>query len=97
LSVKTLVSRIELIISGLQNLMNGYSEQLAPYSVFLKEISKNGLTIVVEYFTGAVPVREFDELKQKISLQIKQLLEDHSIELAGEPNRIVIHSDLEAS
>src|SRR5450432_2977737 len=54
LSVKTPVAKIENIISGLKIILNTNVEHLSTYSVFLKDISKNGITIIVEYFTEPI-------------------------------------------
>ena len=94
LSVKTPVAKTEIIIAGLKKIISSNSEGLSPYSVFLKEINKNGVTIIIEYFTEPIPLREFDTIKQTINLQIKKLLEDNAIEFAGEANTIVINNDI---
>jgi MscS family membrane protein len=94
LSVKTPVAKIENIISELKKILNTNEEHLAPYSVFLKDISKNGVTIIIEYFTTPIPLNEFDALKQSINLQIKKLLEENEVEFAGEANMIVINNDI---
>lgn len=94
LSVKTPAAKIENIITSLKKIISTGVETLSPYSVFLKEIDKNGITIIVEYFTEPIALNEFDTIKQKINLQIKKLLEDNAIEFAGEANTIVINNDV---
>lgn len=94
LSVKTPVAKVENIIAEIKKILNTNGEHLAPYSVFLKDISKNGVTIIIEYFTGTIALNEFDTLKQTINLQIKKLLEDNAVEFAGEANTIVINNDI---
>jgi MscS family membrane protein len=94
LSVKTPAAKIENIIAGLKKILSNNGEHLAPYSVFLKDISKNGITIIIEYFTEAIALTEFDTLKQTINLQIKKLLEDNAIEFSGDANTIVINNDI---
>src|SRR6185295_1989539 len=54
LSVKTPVAKIEDIISETKKLLNRNAGQLVNYSVFLRDISKYGITIIVEYFTGPI-------------------------------------------
>ncbi|MEP7144833.1 MAG: mechanosensitive ion channel domain-containing protein [Ferruginibacter sp.] len=94
LSVKTPVAKIENIISELKKILAANGEQLEFRSVFLKDISKNGITIIAEYFTLPIPLSEFDTLKQTINLQIKKLLEGNEVEFAGETNIIVINNDI---
>ena len=94
LSVKTPAAKIENIIAALKKIISSHAEGLSPYSVFLKEINKNGITIIIEYFTEPIALNEFDTIKQNINLQIKKLLEDNAIEFAGEANTIVINNDI---
>lgn len=93
LSLNTHSSKVETVISGLQQILGNYAGQLAPFSVFLKDIGKSGITVIVEYFTAATPVAEFDSLKQAIAMQVKKLLEENGVEFAGEINRTVINSE----
>ncbi|MEO5891984.1 MAG: mechanosensitive ion channel domain-containing protein [Ferruginibacter sp.] len=94
LSVKTPVDKIEIIIAEVKKILEEKGEQLASSSVFLKDVSKNGATVVAEYFTSAGPLVEFDTLKQSVNLQIKKLLEDNAVEFSGEANTIVINNDI---
>ncbi|MEO6548663.1 MAG: mechanosensitive ion channel family protein [Ferruginibacter sp.] len=90
LSVKTPAAKLETIITGIKNILNAHSEALSAHSVFLKDVGKNGSTIVLEYFTAAIPMAEFDTIKQGVNLQVKQLLEEHGVEFSGEANTIVV-------
>lgn len=94
LSLKTPAAKIENIIASLKITLSSHAEGLSPYTVFLKEINKSGITIIIEYFTEPIALNEFDSIKQNINLQIKKLLEDNAIEFAGEANTIVINNDI---
>lgn len=93
LSVKTTVAKAEDMMAATKKILAEKEPRLFAQSVFLKTIGKNGLTILIEYFTEDVPLNEFDTLKQTVNLQIKKLLEDNAIEFAGEGNTIVINND----
>lgn len=93
LSVKTPVSKIENVIAEIKTILDKKTAQLSPYSVFLKDISKTGITVVIEYFTSPIPMDEFDTIKQQINLQVKTLLEENEIGFAGEANTLVITND----
>ena len=97
LSVKTPVAKVENIIAELKKIISTNDKELSPYSVFLKEINKNGITIIIEYFTDPISLSEFDTIKQTINLQIKKLLENNAIEFAGEANTIIINNDVKES
>ena len=91
LSVKTPVDKVENIIEEIKKILQSNNRQLSPYSVFLKELGKNGITIIIEYFTETIPLSEFDALKQHINLEIKKILESNEVVFAGEANLIVIN------
>lgn len=97
LSVKTPSAKIETIIAGLKTIISSGTENLSSGSVFLKDVSKNGVTIIIEYFTEPIALSNFDTQKQTFNLQIKKLLEDNAVEFAGEANTIVINNDIKDS
>ncbi len=97
LSVKTPIAKVEIIISELKQILDSHTKDIAPYSVFLKDISKTGITIIIEYFTEPIDLTEFDTIKQTINLQVKKLLEDNTVEFSGEANTIVINNDIKES
>ena len=84
LSVKTSAEKIARIITALNNLLSAQGSSLFSGSVYLKDLSKTGITITIEYFTEPIPLNEFDGLKQAINLAVKKLLEDNAVEFAGE-------------
>jgi len=92
LSVKTPVTKVENIIEEIKKLLDANID-VSPFSVFLKELGKNGITVVVEYFTGTIPVQEFDIIKENINLQIKKVMENNAVVFAGEANTIVINNN----
>ena len=94
LSLKTAIPKVEFIIAALKKILDSNQKGLTSYSVFLKEIGKNGVTIVIEYFTEVIPLNEFDTMKQTFILQIKKLLEENDIELTREANTIIINNDI---
>ena len=93
LSVKTPATKAENIIAETKKILAEKEPRLFSYSVFLKDISKNGMTIMAEYFTDAIALSEFDTLKQTINLQIKKLLEDNTAEFFGEPAVMVSNNN----
>ncbi|MEJ7588927.1 MAG: mechanosensitive ion channel domain-containing protein [Ferruginibacter sp.] len=93
LSVKTPVAKIENIVTQIKNILDRNRVQLTTHSVYLKEISKSGATIITEYFTLPIPLADFDTLKQAIILEIKKLLEVNEIEFFGEAPKAVINHD----
>ena len=87
------MAKVENIIAELKKILESNRWQLSPYSVFLKELDKNGITITIEYFTETIPLPEFDTIKEHIHLQIKKILESNEVVFAGEANTIVINNN----
>ncbi len=52
-------------------------------TVFLTDISGNSFQINIDYFTSPIPLAEFNEIKQKLNLEILGLLESKKIVIAG--------------
>ncbi len=92
LSVKTPIAKVEEIIEEIRKLLASNNERISPYSVFLKELSRTGITVTAEFFTPPIPGREFDELKENINLEIKKVLEKNEVVFASEANTIVINN-----
>jgi MscS family membrane protein len=93
LSTKTSLPATATVIDGLKTILIKNGEHIFSSTVLFKEINKNGLTIVAEYFTEPFTQTEFDTLKQDINLAIKKLLEDAHIEMAGETSTIIIDNN----
>ncbi len=92
LSVKTPLLKIENLITAIKLILEVKKDIQPPYSVVLRDLSKNGISIVTEYFTPAIALNDFDALKQTINLEIKKLLEDGKVEFVGEASGIVINN-----
>lgn len=69
--------------------------QIEESSVFLNDIKPNSFLIHVDFFTAPISITEFNNLKQNISLQILQLMEEMNIDLAGASSEIKISGKLE--
>ncbi len=98
LSVKTPAYKIEIIIEAVKKILNAKGELIAGSSaVFFKEVSKNGIMLIIEYFTDPILLNEFNAIKQTINLQIKKLLEDNGVEFIGEANMVVFNTEMKES
>ena len=93
LSVKTSFELTEKLIASFKELLGKNNESITAYSVYLKELNKNGLTIIIEYFTQPFSLAEFDGLKQHINLEIKKQLEANTVVFAGQENRVIVTND----
>ena len=93
LSAGTASSVLEKLLAEIKALLNKNTAVINSSSVFIKELSKNGSAISVEYYTGTVTLSEFFELKETINLSIKKILEENHVEFAGESSSIFIKSE----
>ncbi|MEO6228855.1 MAG: mechanosensitive ion channel family protein [Ferruginibacter sp.] len=92
LSINTNLATIEMLLKALKEMLENNKEHISSNSVFLKELSKNGITIIVEYFTLPFSAAEFDTVKQSFNLQVKKLLEENQIEFSGQTGKMIINT-----
>ena len=88
LSQKTNSSDIKKAIEAIKSNLQQQTTGLISHSVFLKEITKTGLQIQIEYLTPITPIVQFESLKQNIQLQIKEILEELKIELSYSVDKV---------
>lgn len=79
---RTSSADVKKVLEGIKSAIDQHSAEVAASSVHFKEINKGGLLITAEFFTNAIPIPEFEQLKQDINFSIKEMLEQHHIEIA---------------
>ena len=84
LELKTPSDKIELLIHKIKALLKQKQSCITQYSVYIIGYNKSGVSITTEYFTSGISVDFFNELKQELMLQMKNLIEEDSIQLAKE-------------
>ena len=88
LSQKTNSSDVKKAIEKIKSNLQQLSPALISNAVYLKEITKTGLQIHIEYLTPITPVVQIESLKQNIQLQIKEILEELKIELSFAADKV---------
>lgn len=88
LSLKTSSVKLDHAVGGIKNILS--HEAIENYTCFMSDITANSFVITIEYYTGMIPMTEFNQLKQTINLEILRLLESMEIELAGETKEVLI-------
>lgn len=86
LAQKTSAEETTECIEAFRKLLDSKSEELISASVHLTEITKNGLVVVIEYFTQPIALDQFNFVKEKMAIEFKKLLEEKSIELSSANN-----------
>jgi MscS family membrane protein len=88
LSLKTSTVKLDHLVAGIKTILS--HPAIENYTCFLNDITANAFVVTIEYYTGMIPVAEFNQLKQTINLEILRLLESMDMELAGESREIII-------
>lgn len=93
LSPKTSAADVKKTIAAIKELIVLERARILSSTVLLKEINKTGLLITTEYLTNPIPLDEFEELKQEMNLQIKEVLEKNNVDMAGVTGSVVISNE----
>lgn len=75
----TKATELETLVQQITQLLAHKAEQIYRPTVFVKDISKTGITMGIEYFAAPMEVAEFDALKQEVNIGIKRILEENKI------------------
>jgi MscS family membrane protein len=94
LSPKTSATNIRKATAAIKQIIQSKNSLIVSSSVLLKEINKTGLLVTTEYLTNPIPLDEFEELKEEINLQIKEVLEQNNIDMAGVGGAVVINNEV---
>ncbi len=85
--------QLQSLVPGLKKIIESYGEQVSNHTIFIKDISRDAVIIIIEYFTPPVPIKDFFQQKNDIVLQVKKLLEDNKVSFAGDSSNIVIKEE----
>jgi MscS family membrane protein len=73
---------IRLFVDDCRKLFSD-TDQISDATVFLNDISGTAYLVNLDYFMAPVPLAQFNELKQKLSLEILHFIEVRKIVIAG--------------
>ena len=85
-TAKLLTEKIQQLIVSL------YANDITSSSVYITDFSKNGIVIMLEYFTPNISIQEFNTIRQNINAAIIQLIKEEKIQFAAGSNNITIVS-----
>lgn len=80
---QTLISDAEILIDYIKSLFEGYNNIVVNHEVVLKDITKNGMVVSIEFFTTPMEVKDYNEIRQQILINVKKKMESMHIQLAG--------------
>ena len=90
LSEKITPAQIQNFIAEVEKIIKTKSNSIEKHSVHFTEISKDGVLVLLEYFTPAFARAEFDKVKQEINFAIIELLQKHKMEMSTAASNINI-------
>ena len=73
--------QVQQFIHRLRSMLD--REEIENSTVLLNDIGATSLQVMVEYFTGAVTMKEYNEVKEEVNLAVLRILEQMGLELAG--------------
>lgn len=92
LSSSTPYETLNQVIADIKSIITGNST-IQDYSVVLSDINKNSYVIQVEYFTGAIAMEIFNQVKQEMNLSIINIIGTLKVKLAGKETEIIVTSN----
>ncbi len=92
LSSSTPYETLNQVIADIKSIIAGNST-IQNYSVVLSDINKNSYVIQVEYFTGAIAMEIFNQVRQEMNLSIINIIGTLKIKLAGKETEIIVTSN----
>jgi MscS family membrane protein len=82
LSEKTTTDSLQKIIDNINMMLKNEQKNIIKYSVVFTDYNKDGIVVLVEYFTNAVTKIEFDAVKHHINFKVMELMEKFKLEMA---------------
>jgi MscS family membrane protein len=90
LSDKTSAEMVTAFIESIREYFSQKHQPVFSANAFLSDYNKNGLTVIVEYFTAPIPLQDFNDIKQAINLVLIELVKTSAIELASNSSNLTI-------
>jgi len=81
ISLGTTAARLQQLMDGIQKITD--QPQVENKVILLNDITPSAYIVHTEYYTAPIPIREFNELKQRINLEVIKLMESLGVETAG--------------
>jgi len=68
------------------------NEIILKHQIFLSDITQSGIVLSLEYFTANIVQEDFNDIKQRINLRLKELIEESGLKLSAGGKNITIVS-----
>jgi MscS family membrane protein len=87
---KTTVVDLQKLIKEINTMLQNEQKNISQYSVVFTDYNKDGIIIMVEYFTEAFSKTEFDTVKHRTNFKVMELMEKFNSETATTQNTMVM-------
>jgi MscS family membrane protein len=91
LDLATTPEQVEALVDGIRKMLEAPPVEQA--LVYFNDISSQGFTVSIEYYTNVIPIQDFFATKQKINLEVLKLMSSLSIDLAALENTVKIRNE----
>ncbi|MBI1782486.1 MAG: mechanosensitive ion channel [Sphingobacteriales bacterium] len=82
LNPQTAASDVQKLIDSINSLLkNNYDVGLNGSTVFLTDVNKNGIVVLIEYFTENIDINVFNNLRQRLNFDVLKLMEQQEIKM----------------
>ncbi len=75
LSEKTTSTALEKLVEQMNSMLQNDPKNIVKYSVVFSDYSKDGITLMIEFFTEVITKIEFDAVKHRTNFKIMELVE----------------------
>ena len=75
-------------IQDIENYLKQKGTLILSYQAFLADINQNALVVHVEFFTEAIPIQDFNLIKQQVNLEIIRLMQAKGLEFVNRTGSI---------
>ena len=98
LSDKTKPDQVQKLIEAVKTTIEESENNILKSSVFVTDFGKDGVTIIIEYFTVAFSMQEYNTLKQKVNFKLMYLMEEFHLEMSSTSSNItIVNADADAA
>jgi MscS family membrane protein len=81
------------LITGTKKILE--RKEIETSTVLLNDITPSSFLVLIDYFTGAITQKEFNDIKEQINFEVLELLEMSKIEISGASTDVKVSGKLE--
>ncbi len=90
ISLGTSAAQLQQLTDGIKTILQ--APAIENRVIVLNDITASAFMVHTEYYTAPIPIKEFNELKQRVNLDVIKLLEALQVELAGVSTEVRLKS-----